>query len=109
MGTNTKAMLKIQHQLIEQQGGYIAAKGEEIVANAELPIGGVASDQPMQVLGSEIGKIRKTMQELGYKNTNEIMSFSTLSLLVSPSFKISDKGLFDVKSQQKCPLFEEVK
>ena len=107
MGTNTKAMLKIQHQLIEQQGGYIAAKGEKIVANAELPIGGVASDQPMQVLGSEIGKIRKTMQELGYKNTNEIMSFSTLSLLVSPSFKISDKGLFDVKSQQKCPLFEE--
>ena len=63
----------------------------------------------MQVLGSEIGKIRKTMQELGYKNTNEIMSLSTLSLLVSPSFKISDKGLFDVKSQQKCPLFEEVK
>ena len=109
MGTNTAAMLKIQNQLVEQQGGYIAAKGDKIVANAKLAIGGVASDQPMSVLGTEIGKVRKTLQELGYKNPNEIMSFSTLSLLVSPTIKISDKGLFEVKSQKKIPLFEEIK
>ena len=109
MGTNTTAMLKIQNQLVEQQGGYIAAKGDKIVANAKLAIGGVASDQPMSVLGTEIGKVRKTLQELGYKNPNEIMSFSTLSLLVSPTIKISDKGLFEVKSQKEIPLFEEIK
>lgn len=106
MGTNIAGMIKIQHQLIEQQGGYIAAKGEKIVANAPLPIGGVVSDQPMDILGEQIKQIRQTMRDLGYKNTNEIMSFSTLSLLVSPNLKISDKGLFDVKSQKKVPLFE---
>ncbi|MCT7749014.1 MAG: amidohydrolase family protein, partial [Lactobacillus crispatus] len=107
MGTNIDGMIDIQHQLINQQGGYIVARGEKIAANAPLPIGGVVSNQPMKILGEQIGNIRKNLVELGYKNTNEIMSFSTLSLLVSPSLKISDKGLFEVKSQKKVPLFEK--
>lgn len=107
MGTNLDGMIDIQHQLINQQGGYIVARGEKIAANAPLPIGGVVSNQPMKILGEQIGNIRKNLVELGYKNTNEIMSFSTLSLLVSPSLKISDKGLFEVKSQKKVPLFEK--
>lgn len=107
MGTNLDSMIDIQHQLINQQGGYIVARGEKIAANAPLPIGGVVSNQPMKILGEQIGNIRKNLVELGYKNTNEIMSFSTLSLLVSPSLKISDKGLFEVKSQKKVPLFEK--
>ncbi len=107
MGKNIDGMIDIQHQLINQQGGYIVARGEKIAANAPLPIGGVVSNQPMKILGEQIGNIRKNLVELGYKNTNEIMSFSTLSLLVSPSLKISDKGLFEVKSQKKVPLFEK--
>lgn len=106
MGTNIAGMINIQHQLLEQQGGYIVTKKDRIVANAPLPIGGVVSNDPLSTLGSQIGKIRKTLVELGYKNTNEIMSFSTLSLLVSPTLKISDKGLFEVKSQKKISLFE---
>ena len=81
---------------------------EEIIEDAPLPIGGVVSDKPMTKLGEKISNIRHTLQDLGYKNTNEIMSFSTLSLLVSPQIKISDKGLFDVKSQEKIPLFEKL-
>ncbi|GFZ26155.1 adenine deaminase C-terminal domain-containing protein [Lactobacillus corticis] len=104
MGTNLQAMLKIQHKLIDEQGGYYAAIGEEIVSGTSLPVGGVVSREPISVLGEKIADVRKTLQKLGYKNTNEIMSFSTLSLLVSPSLKISDKGIFTVKDQEKVPL-----
>lgn len=107
MGTNLDGILNIQHKLINQNGGYMVAKGNEIIANAPLPIGGVVSNQPIKILGEQVGNIRKNLVELGYKNTNEIMSFSTLSLLVSPNLKISDKGLFEVKSQRKVPLFEK--
>ena len=41
-----------------------------------------------------------------YVNNNEIMSISTLALLVSPELKISDKGMFDVKTQNPVPLIE---
>lgn len=107
MGTNLDGILNIQHKLINQNGGYMVAKGNEIIANAPLPIGGVVSNQPIKILGEQVGNIRKSLVELGYKNTNEIMSFSTLSLLVSPNLKISDKGLFEVKSQRKVPLLEK--
>lgn len=59
MGTNLDGMIDIQHQLINQQGGYIVARGEKIAANAPLPIGGVVSNQPMKILGEQIGNIRK--------------------------------------------------
>lgn len=106
MGTNLEAMINIQHKLIDEQGGYAVAVGNKIVANAALPVAGVVSSEPMNVLGKNIEQIRKNLVKLGYKNTNEIMSFSTISLLVSPTIKISDRGLFLVKSQKKVPLFE---
>lgn len=44
---------------------------------------------------------------MGYVNSNVIMSISTLTLLVSPDLKISDKGLFDVKTKEAVPLVEK--
>ncbi len=108
IGTNIDSMIKIQHKLIDIQGGYIVAKGDNIEAIAPLPIGGVVSPEPISILGNQIKKIRKCMVELGYKNTNEIMSFSTLSLLVSPALKISNRGIFEVKSQKRIPLLERI-
>jgi adenine deaminase len=107
MGTTIADMVAAQNELIAEQGGYVVAQHEQIIANAPLPIGGVVSDAPIPVLGKQIADVRQAMQDLGYHNTNEIMSFSTLSLLVSPAFKMSDKELFDVKSQVKIPLFAE--
>ncbi|MFD1484772.1 adenine deaminase C-terminal domain-containing protein [Lacticaseibacillus baoqingensis] len=106
LGTNIADMVIAQNRLVEEQGGYVVAAGGQLVADAPLPIGGVVSDAPIAELGQQIQNVRAQMQALGYVNTNEIMSFSTLSLLVSPALKLSDKGMFDVKSQKQVPLFE---
>ena len=52
-------------------------------------------------------EVRQAMKKLGYRNSNEIMSFSTLSLPVSPVIKITDKGMMNVRSQMMIPLVEE--
>jgi adenine deaminase len=107
IGTDLSSMILVQNQLVEQQGGYIAAIDDKIAANAPLPVGGVVSQAPISQLGVQIKQVRAAMNRLGYINTNEIMSFSTLSLLVSQEIKMSDKGMFDVKTQNKIPLFNE--
>lgn len=107
MGTKLKDMVVAQNKIIDEQGGFVVARNEEIVANVPLPIGGVVSEEPIEILGATLATVRNEMRILGYKNTNEIMSFSTLSLLVSPALKMSDKGLFDVKTQTRVPLFEK--
>ncbi len=106
MGRNVEDMVLAVNNLIDFNGGYIVVKDNNILAKLELPIGGIVSDEPIEVVGEKLGKVRSAMKELGYNHMNEIMSFSTLSLPVSPAIKITDKGLIDVKKCKVVSLFK---
>lgn len=106
MGTSIADILVAQHAVLEMQGGYVVSVDGAITASCPLPIGGILSDEPIPVLGKKISDVRREMQRLGYKNTNEIMSFSTLSLPVSPKLKITDFGMMDVHTHELIPLME---
>lgn len=106
MGRNVEDMVLAVNNLIDSNGGYIVAKDNNVLAKLELPIGGIVSDEPIEVVGEKLGKVRAAMKELGYNHMNEIMSFSTLSLPVSPAIKITDKGLIDVKKCKVVSLFK---
>lgn len=106
MGRNVEDMVLAVNNLIDFNGGYIVVRDNNILAKLELPIGGIVSDEPIEVIGEKLGKVRSAMKELGYNHMNEIMSFSTLSLPVSPAIKITDKGLIDVKKCKVVSLFK---
>ena len=106
MGRNVEDMVLAVNSLINFNGGYIVVKDNNVLAKLELPIGGIVSDEPIEVVGEKLGKVRSAMKELGYNHMNEIMSFSTLSLPVSPAIKITDKGLIDVKKCKVVSLFK---
>ncbi|WP_053362618.1 adenine deaminase C-terminal domain-containing protein [Bacillus sp. FJAT-27251] len=106
MGTSMEDMVVAQKQLLDMQGGYAVAQAGKVEAVCPLPVGGIISDAPIQELGAQLKEVRQAMIKLGYRNRNEIMSFSTLSLPVSPSIKITDKGMMNVRSQELIPLVE---
>jgi adenine deaminase len=105
MGRNTEDMIKASNWVIENGGGYCVVKDGDIIAGVELPIGGIISEERIDILAEKVKKVSYSMEKLGYVHHNKIMSFSTLSLPVSPSLKISDKGLIDVVNQKIVPLF----
>lgn len=104
MGNDPRSILAAQHELLRMQGGYVVVEDGEVTAACPLPIGGILSQAPINELGSDLQKVRAAMQALGYENMNEIMSFSTLSLPVSPAIKVTDKGMMDTKNQTFYPL-----
>ncbi|TDL61290.1 adenosine deaminase [Rhodococcus qingshengii] len=106
MGTSSEDIIAAQQQLLDMQGGYVVAQAGKLQAVCPLPVGGIISDAPIQELGAQLKKVRHAMKRLGYRNSNEIMSFSTLSLPVSPVIKITDKGMMNVRSQTMIPLVE---
>lgn len=106
MGTSVTDILIAQKQLLDIGGGYLVVQDEQVKATCPLPVGGIISDAPIEELGSQLKDVRQAMKDLGYQNTNEIMSFSTLSLPVSPNIKITDKGMMNVRSQEMIPLIE---
>ncbi|GAA0727319.1 adenine deaminase C-terminal domain-containing protein [Clostridium malenominatum] len=107
MGKNLEDMIVAANWVIENSGGYSTAKNGEVLSGVELKIGGIVSDERIDILGGKLKKLREALRELGYNHHNEIMSFSTLSLPVSPSIKITDKGLIRVKTGEILSLFTE--
>lgn len=108
MGTSADDMVIAQNALLATQGGYLVSQDQTIKASCPLPIGGILSDLPANQVGEQLLRVREAMQDLGYKNTNEIMSFSTLSLPVSPKIKITDFGMMDVHTHAHIPLVERI-
>lgn len=104
MGRNIKDMAAAANRIIEIQGGYVVSKNKKIVAQLELRVGGIISDERIDIMGNKLKKVREALKSLGYNHNNEIMSFSTLSLPVSPELKITDKGLIRVKTQEIVDL-----
>lgn len=106
MGRNIEDMVLAVNEVIASNGGYVVVYNNDVLAKLELPIGGIVSDEPIEVVGEKLSKVRIAMKDLGYNHMNEIMSFSTLSLPVSPAIKISDKGLIDVRKCEIVSLFK---
>lgn len=106
MGTSIEDILVAQQAVLAMQGGYVVSANGTVTARCPLPIGGILSDESVSALGKKLGNVRREMRHLGYKNTNEIMSFSTLSLPVSPKLKITDFGMMDVHTHELIPLME---
>ncbi len=104
LGNSPEDMALAQNRVLALQGGYVVCSGNKVQAEARLNVGGIISDGPLNQLAEDLGKVREAMAELGYLNNNEIMSMSTLALPVSPSLKITDYGMLEVRSQRPVPL-----
>ena len=105
-GDNDLDMVFAVEHLIAIGGGMALIKDRKVLASLAMPIGGLMSDKP----GSEIAKALDTLHEVGQKefSINKDMDvFTTLSFMalpVIPAYKLTDIGLFDVRSFSFVPL-----
>jgi len=107
LGNTVEDMLLVQNQVVHMQGGYVTAREGRVTASAALPVGGILSDGSLSELSEDLAEVREEIEAMGYENNNAIMSISTLTLLVSPELKLSDKGLFDLRTKHQIPLVEK--
>ncbi|MDF2815741.1 MAG: adenine deaminase [Paenibacillus sp.] len=98
-------MVLAANLVIERQGGYCVVENGEVLSFLPLPVGGILSEAPLDELAEATGQLREAMKRLGYRHYNPIMSLSTLSLPVSPAFKITDFGLIRTKEGKVVDLY----
>jgi len=60
-----------------------------------LPVAGIMSDASGEIIGNQYGELDKMAKAMGSKLHAPYMTLSFMALLVIPSLKLSDKGLFD--------------
>ena len=94
IGANDKAICEAVNLLIEAKGGICAVNGaaKKVVS---LPVAGIMSDQSGEVIGQQYADLDQMAKEFGCTLNAPYMTLSFMALLVIPSLKLSDKGLFD--------------
>ena len=103
IGVSDEAICKAVNLIIENRGGVCAINNieEKIVS---LPVAGIMSDLSLEEIGKSYAELDQIAKKMGSKLRAPYMSLSFMALLVIPSLKLSDKGLFDGTSFQFTSL-----
>lgn len=94
VGTSDELMSKATNALIEQKGG-ICAVDDQNISLLPLPVAGIMSAEDAHIVAHAYARTDKMAKELGSSLKAPFMTLSFMALLVIPSLKLSDKGLFD--------------
>jgi adenine deaminase len=86
------------------RGGVCAVRRGKVLASVALPIAGLLSDQRATVVAEETTALKRAWKKLGCQVP--YMGFNLLPLSVIPDFRLTDKGLVNVKAMTRVPLFE---
>ncbi|RLQ97488.1 adenine deaminase [Falsibacillus albus] len=96
MGTNEEDMAFAANELVKMGGGMIVVNNGQILGKVAMPIAGLMSDQPLDVVVKEVQELEAGWKELGCPLNAPFMTFSLIALPVIPEIRITNRGLADV-------------
>jgi adenine deaminase len=96
VGTSDLDILKAIEEINRLQGGLVVCADLEILASLPLPIAGLLSPEPLDVVVSQHEIVEKTAASLGKLPPAPFAILSFLALPVIPELRLTDLGLVDV-------------
>ncbi len=106
VGVSDEDICRAVNLVIEQRGGISAVSGNEQLV-LPLPVAGLMSDAGFSEVAEKYTAMDATAKSLGSRLRAPFMTLSFMALLVIPTLKLSDKGLFDTGSFGFTGLFEK--
>lgn len=108
VGCDDESLAKAINLVIEAQGGVSAVDGEGSGHILSLPIAGLMSDKDGYEVATQYTALDSFVkQTLNSTLASPFMTLSFMGLLVIPSLKMSDLGLFDGSTFQFTKLYSE--
>ena len=104
IGTSDDEIVAAINAVIEMKGGLAVSKNK-IIEILPLPVGGIMSDLPAEIVAREYEKLSQTVRSYGCTMSAPFMTLSFMALLVIPELKLGDRGLFDVRNFRNTELF----
>jgi len=105
VGADDESIARAVNLIIEAKGGVSAVSPEQELI-VKLPVAGLMSADNAYEVAKSYKEIDKFAKNLGSHLNAPFMTLSFLALLVIPSLKLSDKGLFDGNKFEFVNLFE---
>lgn len=106
VGVEDRMILKAIKEIFNRKGG-IGFLSEDESAFLSLPVAGIMTNKEGATVSREYKRIDALVKANGSKLSAPFMSLSFMSLLVIPSLKMSDLGLFDADNFSFTPLIKD--
>ncbi|MBY6002814.1 adenine deaminase [Salipiger bermudensis] len=103
VGVDYADMALAANRLEEIEGGFVVAKGGEILAELALPVAGLMSLAPFEEVRDRLVDLRAAARSLGVTLEEPFLQLAFLALPVIPSLKITDRGMVDVLKFEIIP------
>ena len=94
VGVSDEMICKAVNAIIDSKGG-VTAVDESQAYTVALPVAGLMSNEDGYQVAGRYKKADAMSKEFGSKLKSPFMTLSFMALLVIPSLKLSDRGLFD--------------
>ncbi|MFZ3578982.1 adenine deaminase [Virgibacillus sp. DJP39] len=107
-GTNDEDLLVAVNCIKEMSGGVVVVDNGNVLASLPLVISGLISDKDYKTVNTGLHKLNNALGSLGFSGDfNPFITLSFMALPVIPEIKLTDLGLFDVKSFKHISIKSE--
>ncbi|HEY92418.1 MAG TPA: adenine deaminase [Dehalococcoidia bacterium] len=96
VGTNDDDIFATVKEIEKLNGGLVVAADGKVLASLALPIAGLLSDEPLEVVVSKLEELERLTVDLGTTLSSPFAALSFLALPVIPEIRLTDLGLVDV-------------
>jgi adenine deaminase len=96
VGADAGDMALAANRLGQIEGGFVVVAGGQVLAELPLPVAGLMSLEPFEVVRDRLVDLRAAARSLGVVLDEPFLQLAFLCLPVIPHLKITDHGLVDV-------------
>ncbi len=103
VGANYDDMALAANRLGQIEGGFVVVEGGKVLAELALPVAGLMSLEPFEVVRDTLIGLRAAARRLGVTLEEPFLQLAFLCLPVIPHLKITDHGMVDVDRFEVMP------
>lgn len=96
VGADYADMALAATRLAQIEGGFVVVEGGRVLAELALPVAGLMSVEPFEVVRDALVRLRAAARSLGVTLEEPFLQLAFLALPVIPHLKITDYGMVDV-------------
>ncbi len=106
VGDTDRDMRLAMETITDIGGGIVLVKDGRVDETLPLEVGGIMSKRSASDVASTLESMKKTIRGMGLNERidDPFISLAFLSLPVIPDLKLTDKGLFDVRTFELVPI-----
>jgi len=104
VGENDKDMAGAVNRIYDLQGGAVVYSKGKVLAEIPLPLFGVMTDMPIEMLAKRMEEITKITKDLGFPFDDPLLTLVTLTGAAIPFLRICEEGLVNLKNGKTLGL-----